>query len=454
MNNSKSISHIVKEFVKKVTEFINDSSKEGEKKWDVDNIEEFLRSTIGELGKKIMKEMIQQKVRESEHEVKGCQCSDKLPGHRREQINIFTTFGMIELESTYHYCKNCHKGDNPIKRLSGIKGRWKSKLLQKAMVDFGSEESFRKGAERFKEHYGFEISPSSLRQVTEEHGASASEFVEEKLRDATERYINSGNNEVGVEKLIIQCDGSNVRTGRLREMSDEELKELKDDRTPKRRLKRRKRETRWRDVRLIAAKEPEEIESIYLAKMQSSENVGKDMFRIAALKGMGDATEVMGIGDGAPWIAQEFKNQFPNGWFLLDKYHLIEHITGAAEGLRTKSKKITERWIQTQIQNIESGLVQKVLKECDKKSKGKKQSPFFELKRYIEERIEYLDYKRAKEEGLPVGSGIVESGHKHVVQDRLKKPGTWWHEDNVNKMSALRTLRASRWWDEYWRNYV
>ena len=58
---------------------------------------------------------------------------------------------------------------------------------------------------------------------------------------------------------------------------------------------------------------------------------------------------------------------------------------------------------------------------------------------------------RELEQGLPSGSGEVESGHRHVIQARLKRPGAWWKEENAEKMLALRVARANREWDSYWQ---
>jgi len=51
--------------------------------------------------------------------------------------------------------------------------------------------------------------------------------------------------------------------------------------------------------------------------------------------------------------------------------------------------------------------------------------------------------------GLPVGSGLIESGHKHVLQARLKK-GEAWLISNVELVANLRVLRANRQWLNLW----
>ena len=68
----------------------------------------------------------------------------------------------------------------------------------------------------------------------------------------------------------------------------------------------------------------------------------------------------------------------------------------------------------------------------------------------MEKRLKYMDYAQAKQKELPIGSGEIESSHRHVVQKRLKIAGAWWKTENANAMLQLRTARASRYWRAYW----
>ena len=78
------------------------------------------------------------------------------------------------------------------------------------------------------------------------------------------------------------------------------------------------------------------------------------------------------------------------------------------------------------------------------------QAPVRACLRYINNRPCQFSYKRALEEELPIGSGEVESAHRHVIQDRLKRSGAWWTEENAQRMLNLRTLRANANWGSYW----
>jgi hypothetical protein len=53
-----------------------------------------------------------------------------------------------------------------------------------------------------------------------------------------------------------------------------------------------------------------------------------------------------------------------------------------------------------------------------------------------------LDYAGTRAAGLPVGSGEMESGHKHVLQVGLKIAGARRFERNAEFVLQLRTLRV------------
>ena len=69
--------------------------------------------------------------------------------------------------------------------------------------------------------------------------------------------------------------------------------------------------------------------------------------------------------------------------------------------------------------------------------------------RYLSNRVTQFDYKSAIEQGLPIGSGEVESAHRYVIQKRLKISGAWWKGDNTDYMLALRIMRANDEWGAY-----
>jgi hypothetical protein len=69
---------------------------------------------------------------------------------------------------------------------------------------------------------------------------------------------------------------------------------------------------------------------------------------------------------------------------------------------------------------------------------------------YLEKRQEQMRYPEFVAAGWPLGSGMVESANKLVVEERLKGAGMHWAEENVNPMLALRNAWCNGRWDETW----
>lgn len=166
--------------------------------------------------------------------------------------------------------------------------------------------------------------------------------------------------------------------------------------------------------------------------------------------GYGDDTWIHGVGDGAPWIAQQLAEVFPRERFLLDWYHLLEHLYSGADGRPEGEPESAKEWVARQARCIDQGQVARVIAECRSTAGESTDHPLNHLARYLENQQGHLDYASARTQGLPIGSGAVEGGHRHVVQARLKPPGTWWNEESVNPMLALRTLRANGRWEDFW----
>jgi len=141
--------------------------------------------------------------------------------------------------------------------------------------------------------------------------------------------------------------------------------------------------------------------------------------------------------------------------YLIDFYHLSEYLSGAAEVLAGPNKR---EWLRTQQQRMKCNEVVAVLSDLrtyqslsPPTTNESDTDPVQACRQYLENRLGYLDYAGALKANLPIGSGEVESGHRSVIQARLKLPGAWWKEATAENMLALRTLRANDEWQSYWR---
>ncbi len=79
-----------------------------------------------------------------------------------------------------------------------------------------------------------------------------------------------------------------------------------------------------------------------------------------------------------------------------------------------------------------------------------KDAPVRACYRYIDNRPSQFEYKSAIAAGLPIGSAEVESGHRYIIQNRLKLAGAWWKIENARSMLDIRVMRANGDWKIYW----
>jgi hypothetical protein len=312
------------------------------------------------------------------------------------------------------------------------------------MTDFGADESFGEAAKKMKEHYGIEVPISATRKVTQSHG-------EAMLREEPQSQLEKQ----GARLVIAGMDGSMIPIVSIE--TNKKGREIKGD-------KRKHRKLGWKETRLCVARDPRSVSGHYRATMGGVEQAGWQMVGCVAEAGGGKSTKLHCVADGAPWIVSQVEERFGNqAKFLVDFYHVSEYLA-AASALLDESKKNV--WLKQQQRRLKANRTSEVIKELTKleaiekakltgvakqSSATKEEQPASACRRYLENRLQYLDYKTALKTGLPISSGETESGHRWVIQARLKIAGAWWKTDNAERMLKLRTLRASGEWHSYWR---
>ena len=166
----------------------------------------------------------------------------------------------------------------------------------------------------------------------------------------------------------------------------------------------------------------------------------------------GRNSQIHALGDGAEWIRLQTQEVFgTQGTFLCDYYHVSEYLADAAPSCRVKAP---QQWRRTQQKRLKRGALQKVIntlaEHLEPVGTIEELAPVTKAHRYLNNRTDCLDYPRALRLGLPIGSGMIESGHRHVLQVRLKKAGAAWLTSNAGLIASLRVLRANNRWLTLW----
>jgi hypothetical protein len=163
------------------------------------------------------------------------------------------------------------------------------------------------------------------------------------------------------------------------------------------------------------------------------------------------AQEVAAIMDGAEWEQGFTDYHCPQATRILDFPHAAEHINEVAEYLHGEHTPESLAWLSERLHHLKQEGPNTLLVEL-RNLQG--QYPQAEVisgnLAYLEKRQEQMQYPQFQAQGWPIGSGIVESGNKLVVEARLKGSGMHWAEDHVNPMLAIRNIICSDRWKEEW----
>jgi hypothetical protein len=308
-----------------------------------------------------------------------------------------------------------------------IEARAYSLPLQRVLTDFGADHSFVEASQKVREHYGVEVPASSVRQCTLTH-AKASGAVE---HEAPKQHVST---------LVTEMDGT------MLPIVETKIGPGLDGRKDK--------QLYWREARLCLARPLDAVDGVYGATFGTVQLAGLLWHQVAEGAGLNPQTRVHGLGDGAAWIVNTFQEQFSTGkdsqaTYTVDFHHVSDYLAAAAQVVAPGRNK---DWLHEQQELLLQNKASQVLRTLEPRLEPaqQKEAPLRSAHGYIVERQKYMDYAGARAAGLPIGSGEVESGHKHVLQKRLKIAGAWWLERNAERMLQLRTVRANGDWDKYW----
>ena len=156
-------------------------------------------------------------------------------------------------------------------------------------------------------------------------------------------------------------------------------------------------------------------------------------------------SRIHAVGDGAEWLPLQTREVFgEQATFLCDFFHLSEYPGAAAPIYRPAQ---ADMWRRTQQQRLRRGAVEKAIEALAEHlvpiGTSDDEAPVRDGHRYLTNRLELLNYPRTLKLGLPVGSGMIESGHRLVLHARLKKAGTRSLHDHADQIAHLRVLSAN-----------
>ena len=198
----------------------------------------------------------------------------------------------------------------------------------------------------------------------------------------------------GVEFLIAEMDGTMIPI--VETMANETDSEEID--------RRKTRKISWKEARLTSARNPEQKQPIFGATIGSVDDAGAALLSCAIRAGLGEETFVHGVGDGAPWIANQIDQRFGElSRYLLDFYHVCEYLADASRVCSPDAPKV---WMDHQKLLLKSNHASAVLEALkpfqEPDSIPDKMAVVRAAYRYLFNRPNRLDYQGAIDSNLPI----------------------------------------------------
>lgn len=147
--------------------------------------------------------------------------------------------------------------------------------------------------------------------------------------------------------------------------------------------------------------------------------------------------------DGAEWIWNISADLFPDSTQIVDWYHASAHLSDAAEALFPDNPSQAQRWRIARQDDLFLGHIQAITTPLDKANLA-------DHSQYFHTHQRRMQYQAFRENGLPIGSGTVESGVKQF-KSRLTGPGMRWNRPTAQRMLLVRAAVLDHSFDDRWR---
>jgi hypothetical protein len=321
---------------------------------------------------------------------------------------LVTIHGMIGFARPRRRCDRCEQERYPLDERLCFESHGVSWRVAAKVSRLGSLlPSYDLARQLLAEDYGIELSKHSIEQIVFRGGEMLlheDDAVREACFADTGRGGPRGPKEAAIrlEIVAVYADGTMIHT-----------------------------EGDWREIRVgrVIAwdAEGQRLRQRTFARFLTLESFGQQLFVEAHAAGYGGAKKRVFLGDGAHWLWELAALHFPEATRVLDWYHLSEKVHEAANAVFGEGTEESKTWAKFRLDELWEGQhrsARQAVAELRGRVRSKaKREPLRQLGVYLKNNAERMDYSRYRAEGLPIGSGPVESACKTLVGGRCKQAG-------------------------------
>ena len=365
-----------------------------------------------------------------------CSCGGSAYFKGCPKKTLLTVVGEVEISRRYYSCRKCRENQTPFDLWSGLGVGMTTPAARRMLSLAGMSFSFDTAADRLAELCLLKVSNDTIRRVSEQEGKAAAEFLVGS--DAPAKMFAKGKGDTE-----FYSDGVSVNT-------TQGWRDLRMNVLGKREAGEPATPDNWADRVL-----PPPTARIAWASMAACEQQGLTWKSQSVKLGVGDDGHLSVLADGARWIWDQAGQCWKNAQWVLDVFHVSEHIHDCGKAIHNQIGSQARLWSDAQVQSlIENGPVKYL---ADLKAflalhtDPAKVKALESLVNYLTPNLDSMWYKQRLADGRPIGSGLIEGANKTIVSNRLKLNSARWTPENAEHITALRCLDYSNLWDQFWR---
>ena len=420
--------------------------RRGSGPFDFEAVETATRAAMHRAGTAVLSELLSSSQAASAQV--PCRCGQQALYHDTRTKQLLTAVGAVEFQRAYYVCPHCRRGQSPRDSELDVEGTACSPGVRRMMALVGSETSFEQGREQLEVLAGLTVTAKAVERQAEALGADIGAREQAEIQRAKQLELPHLC-APAAKVLYIEMDGTGVPVVAAE--------------TVGRAGKTAGRPARTREVKLgcvftqTTTDEQgrplrEENATSYTAAIEGAEAFGLRLDSEAWRRGWCRAKKKVVIGDGALWIWNLAHQYFPGAVEIVDLYHARQHLWELSAKLFPNDERSRKRWTARLLDKLDRGKIGALVKTLRAFP-----PPSEDLAHllsndadYFERNAERMRYPSFREQGLFVGSGVVEAGCKSVIGARLKRSGMFWTVRGANAILALRCCRRNGRFEDYW----
>jgi hypothetical protein len=363
---------------------------------------------------------------------------EKRYGHRSKIIE--TLFGPVELQRSYYYSGLApQQGRFPLDDALGLIEGY-SPALARLMCRIAAQQSYEPAAADLLAYAGITLEGRAIARMANLMAPQMGEVRKSQPEPQTPEPV---------PVMYVSADGTGVPMMRS---ELEGRKGRQPDGT-----------SRTREVKLgcvftqhVADQEGNPLRdpssTTYIGTLETAGDFGLQLRQEAIRRGMAGADKIVFLGDGAPWVWEQARVNFPSATCILDFFHAFEHLgelCAALDGEGPAAQSRTLRWAKV----MKNGGIERILAKASKLLEQEVAADALEAQKqiaYFRKNQHRMRYERYRKEHLFIGSGVVEAGCRTVIGQRLKKSGMFWSPAGAQNVIDLRCALLGSHFDRDW----